>query len=155
MRAYARRRVTEMEPKPVDCLGEREPFRYRDGLDHIVVGAEFVGTFNIEGEGRGREDDHRDIPQVPLVLHPMQHIKAGRARHFDVEQHETRQRVAAPVRDRAFTGELLDRGLAVLDGLQRVGDTNFRERVLDEKHIVRVVFGIENAIATHVTISSK
>jgi hypothetical protein len=56
---------------------------------------------------------------------PFQHIQAGQVRHFEIEEHQARQRTCAP--EGAFfrilcASQVIDGGSAVSNRHQRVGD---------------------------------
>jgi hypothetical protein len=108
---------------PVDIEGLKALLKEApiDGFDHVSVGAQGVGAIDVLGEvGGGHNDDGKEAEgSGSFVAEPFQEIKAGEARHLEVEENNLGQREFAAVKVGSLTEEVGDGVVAVFDDLEK------------------------------------
>ncbi len=104
-----------------------------------------VGAVHVRALARRGQNHDRDPGQEPAsVALPFQHLVPGPSRQLQVQQHDAGQRMPYPVGILAFPGEIGDRGIAVADHMQRIGEASLREGTADQHLVVRIVLDEED-----------
>ena len=73
-------------------------------LRQIVLGAELDAPDGAAQLIERRDHDHRDVPQLRVHLHALQHLIAIEPRHHDVEEHEVDRLGSEPLERRQAIG---------------------------------------------------
>src|SRR6266404_7334550 len=73
----------------------------------------------------------------------MQHVKAGSARHVQIEQQQARERILVAIRKGALSRQIINGLLTVFDVNERILNRGKFPDVVHEKYIIRVVFSVK------------
>ena len=121
-----------------DELAEKHRF------DQKRIGPEFVGAIDIADFIRTAQDHDLQVCELRLLTEPLEHFKAVLARHFQVQQEQTGQGVAAAVGVFAVAVQIGDDFLAVIDDRKWIGEPGVPCGTAEHDDVVFVVFRQQN-----------
>jgi hypothetical protein len=137
-----------LDPIAFDEFRDTLALYIADGLDKEGLSTQLVGFFDIGGvPGRGQHDygKRREAGRFGDMF---ENFHTRDNRQIEVEQHEGRRRELAAVGVIAFAGKVIQGFLPVADGGDGAGQFRFFERVLEQEHVIRIIFNQENATAS-------
>src|SRR6185312_141056 len=132
-------RLVEHGPETPQCTHRGEKLLHVHRLDHVGVDTQVPATRQITLFPRRRQDDHRNMPQVLILAHALQHLKPIHAWHLDVQQDD--HRVGAPTIGPATAPMQVIQALyAILDMDDGIGQMRLGERIHGHLGIRSAVF---------------
>ncbi len=113
-------------------------------FDKVRIGAKGVGLANIFVEFGTRQNHDRHSAHFGVLPDPLEQLKTGRARHFQVEQDEGWQRMLESIGIGWDTVEVGHRLLAVFDVLQIEMSLGAAGGGAQQLGIVEIIINVQN-----------
>jgi hypothetical protein len=108
------------------------------------IGAELVSAVDILHALGGRKHDHQHPAKAGLAANPFQNFKSIFARHFEVEEQESWERILRPVGKFAGAAEVSNDFVAMADQLQRALIADVLEGATEHEDVILTVVGEKN-----------
>ena len=118
-----------------------EQFSRIGGFDDIGVGTEVIGAIDVALFGGRTEHDGNEALEFRSRSDVVEDIKAILARHFDVEQQKMGKGIGFPVFESTFAEEIIQDLLAIIKKAGLDWQARFFQRSLDQKNVMRIIFG--------------
>ncbi len=113
-------------------------------LDEVIRRPDCPGKKDVVGLHGTAVHDHGHLLVYRLGAHPTQHVEASFARHLQVSNDQRWHGINFAHGVKTVPGEPGDGFVTVVDDAQIKPARESFEGVLEEKDVIRVVFGVEN-----------
>jgi hypothetical protein len=108
------------------------------------IGAELVSAVDILHALGGRKHDHQHPAKAGLVANPLENLKSIFARHFEIEEQESWERILRAIGKFAGTAEVGNYFVAMADQLQGALIADVLESTTEHEDIILTVIGEKN-----------
>ena len=103
---------------------------------HKGIGAQTICLIHIaDGFGTGKHNYSQSC-QILLVTDPFQHLESVHARHFQIQQHQFRQRVFRSIGIFPGALQIRDRFFPISHNVQGIWDVGFAKSLENESDVV-------------------
>ena len=114
------------------------------GLAKKRIRAELVSAIDILHALGGRKHDHQHPTKAGLTANPLQNFKSIFARHFEIEEQESWERILRPVGKLAVAVEVGNDFVAMADQLQGALIADILESATEHEDVILTVVGEKN-----------
>ncbi len=122
------------------------------GLDQVGVGAGLVGAVDVDFIAGGGQRHHQQGVQHRLLANPLEDFKAAADGEVQVQQHDIGHGELFAVGVGARAGQVIQRGLAIANHYQPVGQAGLVEGAVHEEHVIVFVFDVEITFAIRASV---